>query len=106
MLLIGAGSGLVPLMAMIRQRRASARTVPTALLLSSALLDVLFADELQAIEFDDPGFVLSLAITREAPRRETDFARRIDGTMVQEVIGRLPARRRMSSSVGRTALST
>jgi len=90
-LLVGAGSGLVPLMAMIRQRRASAQTVPTALLLSSRTShDVLFADELQAIEFDDPGFVLSLAITREAPRRETDFARRIDGTMVQEVIGRLP----------------
>lgn len=42
------------------------------------------------IELDDPSFVLSLAITREAPKRETDFARRIDSTMVQEVIGRLP----------------
>lgn len=90
-LLIGAGSGVVPLMAMIRQRRASAQTVPTALLLSSRTAhDVLFADELQMIELDDPSFVLSLAITREAPKRETDFARRIDSTMVQEVIGRLP----------------
>src|SRR3546814_2618903 len=34
-LLIGAGSGVVPLMAMIRQRHALAQAVPTALLLSS-----------------------------------------------------------------------
>ena len=89
--LIGAGSGLVPLMAMIRQRRVEAQNVPTALLLSARTArDVLYAKELQAIEFDDPGFVLSLAITREAPTRETDFARRIDGAMVQEVITRLP----------------
>lgn len=89
--LIGAGSGLVPLMAMIRQRRVEAQNVPTALLLSARTArDVLYAEELQAIEFDDPGFVLSLAITREAPTRETDFARRIDGAMVQEVITRLP----------------
>ena len=89
--LFGAGSGLVPLMAMIRQRRVEAQNVPTALLLSARTArDVLYAKELQAIEFDDPGFVLSLAITREAPTRETDFARRIDGAMVQEVITRLP----------------
>ena len=89
--LIGAGSGLVPLMAMIRQRRIGAQNVPTALLLSARTArDVLYAKELQAIEFDDPSFVLSLAITREAPTRETDFARRIDGAMVQEVITRLP----------------
>jgi ferredoxin-NADP reductase len=90
-LLIGAGSGLVPLMAMIRQRREMAQTVPTALLLSARTArDVLFSDELQAIELNDPAFVLSLAITREAPRRATDFARRIDSAVVQEVIGRLP----------------
>ena len=90
--LIGAGSGLVPLMAMIRQRRIKAQNVPTALLLSARTArDVLYAKELQAIEFDDPSFVLSLAITREAPSRETDFARRIDGAMVQEVIARLPS---------------
>ncbi|GFE76101.1 ferredoxin reductase [Novosphingobium sp. TCA1] len=90
-LLIGAGSGLVPLMAMIRQRREMAQTVPTALLLSARTArDVLFSDELQVIELNDPAFVLTLAITRESPRRATDFARRIDSAVVQEVIGRLP----------------
>ncbi len=45
-LLIGAGSGLVPLMAMIRHRRTLSPAVPTALLLSArTAADVLFADE-------------------------------------------------------------
>lgn len=89
-LLIGAGSGLVPLMAMIRQRRALAQTVPTALLLSARTAeDVLFSEELHSIGISDPTFVLALAITREKPLRASDFGRRIDGAMVQEILARL-----------------
>ena len=89
-LLIGGGSGLVPLMAMIRQRRALAQAVPTALLLSARTAeDVLFSKELHCIEISDPAFVLALAITREKPVRASDFARRIDGMMVQEILTRL-----------------
>lgn len=91
-LLIGAGSGVSPLMAMIRQRRALAQTVPTALLLSSRTQsDVLYGDELIAFEMTDPNFELALAITREAPKRSSDFARRIDSEMVAELIARLPS---------------
>jgi ferredoxin-NADP reductase len=90
-LLIGAGSGVVPLMAMIRHRRDLAQTVPTALLLSSRTQrDVLFGDELLALEMTDPNFELALAITREPPKRRSDFARRIDSAMVAELIARLP----------------
>ena len=90
-LLIGAGSGVVPLMAMIRQRRALAQTVPTALLLSSRTKrDVLFADELLSSEMADPKFTLALAITREPPGRACDFVRRIDSAMVAELVARLP----------------
>lgn len=90
-LLIGAGSGLVPLMAMIRQRRASAQTVPTVLLLSArTAVDVAFSAELHSIERGDPAFSLALAITREAPIRAPDFARRVDGAMLQAVVARLP----------------
>ena len=89
-LLIGAGSGVVPLMAMIRQRRSLAQTVPVALLLSARTVrDVLFSSELHSIESDDSAFSLALAITREAPMRASDFARRIDGLMVQETLARL-----------------
>ena len=91
LLLIGAGSGVVPLMAMIRQRRALAQTVPTALLLSSRTQrDVLFADELLSLELADPKFTLALATTREPPERACDFARRIDSAMVAELVARLP----------------
>ena len=89
-LLIGAGSGVVPLMAMLRQRRALAQTVPTALLLSSRTQrDALYADELLALDMSDPNFELALAITREAPKRMTDFARRLDTEMVAELVARL-----------------
>lgn len=90
-LLIGAGSGLVPLMAMIRQRRELAQTVPTALLLSSRTQrDVLFSSELLSLAMVDPSFELALAITREPPKRPSDFAGRIDGAMITDLIARLP----------------
>jgi glycine betaine catabolism B len=90
-LLIGAGSGVAPLMAMIRQRAELAETVPTALLLSSRTQrEALFADELILLERADPTFKLALAITREAPARACDFGRRIDYAMVTELISRLP----------------
>jgi ferredoxin-NADP reductase len=91
-LLIGAGSGVAPLMAMIRHRSASGEVVPTALLLSSRTWrDVLFRDELLAAEESESGFTLALALTREPPMRESDFGRRVDGAMVADVAGRLPA---------------
>lgn len=90
-LLIGAGSGVVPLMAMLRHRRDLSQPVPTALLLSSRTQsDVLFGNELRSLEMADPNFELALAITRETPKRSADFARRIDNAMVAEVIARLP----------------
>ncbi|MBC8085627.1 MAG: oxidoreductase, partial [Phycisphaerae bacterium] len=62
----------------------------TALLLSARTADdVLFSKELHSIEISDPAFVLALAITRERPIRASDFARRIDGMMVQEILARL-----------------
>lgn len=91
-LLIGAGSGVVPLMAMIRRRSSGGQTVATALLLSSRTWrDVLFREELLAAEESEAGFSLTLALTREPPRRPLDLGRRIDAAMVAGVAGRLPA---------------
>jgi ferredoxin-NADP reductase len=90
-LLIGAGSGLVPLMAMIRHRIANARSVPIALLLSSKTWrDVLFRDELLGAEDTLSDFQLAFAVTREPTSRSSDFSRRIDTSMVAEVAARLP----------------
>jgi ferredoxin-NADP reductase len=89
-LLIGAGSGVVPLMAMIRHWRVSAEPVPVALLLSSRTWDdVLFRDELLELESSLPDFALALALTREPAMRSSDFSRRIDAPMVADVAARL-----------------
>ena len=37
----------------------------------------------------DPTFILTLAITREAPTRASDYGRRIDDGVVQATIARL-----------------
>ncbi|WP_245258126.1 FAD-binding oxidoreductase [Afipia sp. 1NLS2] len=92
-LLIGAGSGVVPLMAMIRYRKASGEPVPVALLLSSKTWgDVLFRDELLQLERSLPDFALALALTREPAVRGSDFSRRIDAAMVADVAARLSRR--------------
>jgi len=89
--LIGAGSGVVPLMAMIRYRKASGEPVPVALSLSAKTWgDVLFRDELLELESSLPDFALALALTREPATRRTDFSRRIDARMVADVAARLP----------------
>lgn len=91
-LLIGAGSGAAPLAAMARHRRDLADPVPTAFLLSSRTNDdILFAEELFALERGDPSFHLALALTRDVAPRPSDFARRIDAAMVAATIARLPA---------------
>jgi ferredoxin-NADP reductase len=90
-LLIGAGSGVVPLMAMIRYRVANAENVPVALLLSSRTWgDVLFRDELLELESSLPDFEFVLTLTREPAMRGSDFSRRIDAAMVTDVASRLP----------------
>jgi ferredoxin-NADP reductase len=90
-LLIGAGSGVVPLMAMIRYRKASGEPARVALLLSSKTWgDVLFRDELLEIERSLPDLAVAFALTREPATRSTDFSRRIDARMVADVVARLP----------------
>lgn len=92
LLLIGGGSGLVPLMAMIRHRRSVAAAVPVTLLLSARTWnDVLYRDELLELAARDDGFTLLLTLTREPPRRPGDYGRRIDAAMMAEVTARLPA---------------
>ncbi len=89
-LLLGGGSGVVPLMAMIRHRAARAAGVPMALIFSARTWDdVIFLDELLALDARRDGFHCVLALTREVPRRPGDYGRRVDGAMVREVLGRL-----------------
>ncbi|MGV8952702.1 MAG: FAD-binding oxidoreductase, partial [Cypionkella sp.] len=86
LLLIGGGSGVVPLMAMLRHRRDAQADVPSVLLLSSrTLAETLYRDELLAMEAAAPGFTLRLAVTRGAPERPVDYGRRLDLAMLKAV---------------------
>lgn len=91
-LLAGAGSGVAPLMSMIRHHANQKSNVPLLLLLSArSWEDVIFRDELLALDAENRAFKLVLTITREQPRREGDYGRRIDTPMIAEVLKRLPA---------------
>jgi ferredoxin-NADP reductase len=91
LLLVGGGSGLVPLMAMIRHRQAIGSQIPAILLLSArGWDDILYRDELLAMDGRADGFVLRLTLTREMPRRAGDYGRRIDTAMMAEMVAQLP----------------
>jgi ferredoxin-NADP reductase len=91
LLLLGGGSGVVPLMSMIRHRAAQRSTVPLLLLFSArSWEDLIFRDELFALQGRHDGFDLALALTRDRPRREGDFGHRVDAAMMTALLGRLP----------------
>jgi ferredoxin-NADP reductase len=91
LILIGGGSGVVPLMSMLRHRAAQNNTTPVVLLFSSRTwADVIFRDELMAIHNRHDGFDLVLTLTRDSAKREGDYARRIDDAMIAEVLAKLP----------------
>ena len=76
LLLVGGGSGVVPLLAMLRHRAAAAPDVPALLLYSARTRsEVIAREELEARARDEPGFALMLALTREPGGRRIDRAR-------------------------------
>jgi ferredoxin-NADP reductase len=105
--LIGGGSGVVPLASMARHRAASGSKVPAALLYSSRIWDeVIFRDELLGLDARGDGFDLTLTLTREPARRDKDFSRRIDPAMISAVLGKLPDRPALAYVCGANAFVT
>jgi len=91
LVLIGGGSGVVPLMSMLRHRAARAARVPVLLLFSARTWnDVIYRDELIALHERRDGFELVLTTTRDAARRLGDYVRRVDPLMITGVLARLP----------------
>jgi ferredoxin-NADP reductase len=86
LLLVAGGSGLVPIMAMLRHRAARGSDVDTHVLISvRAPEDRLYAHEL-ALLSDTPGISLSWTYTRSAPAGWGDvYRRRVDAEMLTEV---------------------
>ena len=81
LLLVAGGSGIVPLMAMLRHRRAAGSDADARLLLSvKTRADVIYRDELDRL-----GVPLHIALTREAPEGWAGYTRRIDEAMLRDV---------------------
>lgn len=86
LLLIAGGSGVVPLMAMIRHRAASGSGVPLRLLYSSRMFDdVIYYDELERLGASKDGLEVFHTLTRALPEGWTGYGRRIDERMLAEV---------------------
>jgi ferredoxin-NADP reductase len=67
-LLVGGGSGIVPLMAMVRDRAAAGSRVPFRLIYSVRTPDdIFYGDELRRRARDDGGLDVSYVYTRRAP---------------------------------------
>jgi ferredoxin-NADP reductase len=87
LLLVGGGSGVVPLMCMLRHRQLSGSVVPTALLYSCRTReDVIYHAELTALAHSDPRFTMRITLTRDSAPGWSGRVGRIDLPMVQELI--------------------
>jgi ferredoxin-NADP reductase len=85
-LLIAGGSGIVPLMAMIRHRGATGAKNPMSLLYSSRHFeDIIYRSELERLRAEDSGLQIFHTLTRSQPAGWKGYARRIDEAMLREV---------------------
>jgi ferredoxin-NADP reductase len=90
LLLIGGGSGIVPLMAMIRHRIALRSDIHTRLLLSSRTADdIIYRSQLDELSSKRDGVDVLFTLTRQAPSGWTGYRRRIDDAMLREVLAPL-----------------
>jgi ferredoxin-NADP reductase len=79
LLLVGGGSGLVPLRAMLRHHRASGSTVPVRLLFSARTqADVIYREELE-------GFDTVITLTRKQPEGWTGRSGRVGRELLADV---------------------
>jgi ferredoxin-NADP reductase len=96
LLLVAGGSGLVPLMAMIRHRERADSRVPTRLLLSSRHAEeIIYREELDRLAGAIDGFEVFHTLTRSRPPGWAGYDRRIDDRMLAEVLDPLGVKARV-----------
>ena len=104
LLLVAGGSGICPLMAMLRLRQAAAGAIPTRLLYSSrSLQDVIFRDELDRLVATGSGLEVIHTLTRSVPEGWPGLHRRIDTAMLSAIAWH-PAERPLIFVCGPTPL--
>ena len=94
LLLVAGGSGMVPLMSILRARAATASEAEALLVYSARTWDdLIFRDELLAMERADRRIEVVVATTRELPRRKEDMGARLDSDSLRSILsawGRSP----------------
>jgi ferredoxin-NADP reductase len=83
LMLIGGGSGVVPLMSMLRTRHKAGHVAPARLLYSSRTVhDIIYRQELDELVANEDGLSLIHTITRGAPAGWRGESRRVDREML------------------------
>lgn len=104
LLLVAGGSGIVPLMSMIRHRDAAGSDVPTRLLYSSrSYEEIIYREELERLSARDGALEVVHTLTRSKPEGWTGYHRRIDAEILEEVAPP-PAKRPLAFVCGPTPL--
>ncbi len=86
-LLVGGGSGVVPLMSILRHRTVAAPDIPMTLVYSARTHDdVIFRGELEARR-TEPGLAVAITLSRETAVPAGFRAGRIDRAIVAAVVG-------------------
>jgi ferredoxin-NADP reductase len=89
-LLVGGGSGVVPLMSMIRHHAAQRSTIPVTLVNSArTIADSLYLDELRALHAGHRGFTLVATLSREVAEQADLASGRIDEALLARALGPL-----------------
>lgn len=84
--LVAGGSGVVPLMSMLRHRKLTKSKHQTTLLFSIRTPnDIIYQDELENMAAHDPDFDLQFTFTRQTPADWEGYQRRIDRPMLEEI---------------------
>jgi len=84
LVLLAGGSGLVPLMAMLRHRAVVMSTVEATMLVSArAWDDVLYRDELAVL--DDDGVTVRYTLTRRQPPGWSGWSGRVNAEMLRDL---------------------
>lgn len=104
LLLVAGGSGIVPLMAILRHRARIAPDTDTLLAYSARTWDELvFRDELLSAEGGDPRLHVVIATTRGPRHRPSDLERRFDRESLRAIVARWGATPRHVYVCGATA---
>ncbi len=86
LLLIAGGSGIAPLMSMIRARAANSSSIPARLLYSArSAEDLIYQEEINRLAGSDDLFQTNYTLTRQQPVSWDGYRRRIDLEMLRDI---------------------